>query len=545
MMDKELEAEIHPLKADERKSRGNLESRTEKDGSFKKTSRRSRFAQCRTVIFFFSLFICLFVVFIISFIIPCPDRSMSQKMWKVNYNAAVTYDFMAFKDISEDTVQDVLFLYKDGSSGNSSNSNKSCTNEGFSAPCAFLAALSGTNGSLLWERPVAQDVIYMECVDRHMVEGPPSSCFIVGKQYSFLAVDTFIGEIIWNQPWPFGDNDSILTPFLTIPDVTGNEIQDLLIFTKSERRIKTYLFSSNTGDQVGSMSYLNLEGEVGYIMHITYTGAYYILFHSASYIYAYSLKDLYEEMTGGKEVFVEDTYWQKMIDNVTHRILPFRSGTIRYLMNVPVFKRDILIVKTDGCELFDGQMFFLQWTLNTSEIMRYPCLGYYKPGEHAIVPLKLETGFQRKILIVDATSGDVLWSLTLNSFPGIPKITSVPTTDQRSAFFFWGNRNQETVDYQKTLYMFHPILPYVLLELSNTTKNIVAFNVIFEQKHHASYVLLTGPTSMDPPGQVSLSKEKLKESVLNAKVIWLEQTRPENDQTIKDRFYALRYKREI
>ncbi|XP_051824554.1 protein FAM234A [Antechinus flavipes] len=545
MMDKELEAEIHPLKADERKSQGNVESRTEKDGSFKKTSHRSRFAQCRTVVFFFSLFICLFVVFIISFIIPCPDQSISQKMWKINYNAAVTYDFMTFKDISEDTIQDIVFLYKDGSSDGSSNSNKSCTYQGFSAPCAFLAALSGTNGSLLWERPVAQDVVYMECVDRPMIEGPPSVCFIIGKQHSFLAVDSSIGEIIWNQPWPFGDNDSILTPFLTIPDVTGNEIQDLLIFTKSDRRIKTYLFSSNTGDQVGSLSYLNLEGEVGYLMHITYTGAYYILFHSASYIYAYSLKDLYEEMTGGKEIFVEDTYWQKMIDNVTHRILPFSSGTIRYLINVPVFKKkDILLVKTDRCELFDGQMFSLQWTLNASEVVRKPVLGYYKPGEHAIV-LEAGTGFQRKILIVDAPSGDILWSLTLNSFPGIPKITSVSTADQRSAFFFWDSRNQtETGDYQKTLYMFHPILPYVLLELTKTTKNIVAFNVIFEQKHHASYVLLTGPTGADPPGQVSLSKEKLKESVLNAKVIWLGQMRPENDQAIKDVFYDLRYKRE-
>uniref|UniRef100_A0A7N4V7V5 Family with sequence similarity 234 member A n=1 Tax=Sarcophilus harrisii TaxID=9305 RepID=A0A7N4V7V5_SARHA len=498
MMEKELEAEIHPLKADERKSQGNLESGIEKDGSFKKTSRHSRFAQCRTVIFFFSLFICLFVVFIISFIIPCPDKSISQKMWRINYNAAVTYDFMTFKDISEDTIQDILFLYKEDSNGDSSNSNNSCTNQGFSTPCVYLAALSGTNGSVLWERPVAQDVAYMECVDRHMMEGPPSGCFIVGKQHSFLAVDSSIGEIMWNQPWPFGDNDSVLTPFLTIPDLTGNEIQDLLIFTKSGRRIKTYLFSSNTGDQVGSLSYLNLEGEVGYLMHITYTGAYYILFHSASYIYAYPLKDLYEEMTGGKDLFMEDNYWQKMIDNITHRILPFSSGTIRYLINVPVLKKkDILLVKTDRCELFDGQMFSLQWTLNASEVVRKPVLGYYKPGEHAIV-LEAGTGFQRK----------------------------------------------ETGDYRKTLYMFHPILPYVLLELTNTTKNIVAFNVIFEQKHHASYVLLTGPTSADLPGQVSLSKEKLKESVLNAKVIWLGQTRPENDQTIKDRFYELRYKRE-
>ncbi|XP_027718891.1 protein FAM234A-like [Vombatus ursinus] len=544
-MDKELEAEIHPLKHDDEKPRGNSESRTEKDGSFKKASHHSRFAQCRTVVFFFLLFTCLFVVFIISFIIPCPDRPISQKMWEINYNTAVSYDFMAFKDINEDTVQDIIFLYKDSNS--SSSFNISCADEGFS-PCVFLAAVSGANGSLLWEKPVAQEVANMECFDHQTTKGPPplSGCFIVGKYNSFLAVDSSTGEILWKLPSSFGVNTSILTPFLNIPDVTDDEVQDLLLFLKSGREIKSYLFSSSTGEQVGFVSRLNLEGDVGYVMHVTNTGAYYIIFHSASSLYGYSLKDLYEQMTGKKNKFEEDPYWKIMIDNATHRIPPSHSwGTIRYLMKVPGSAgEDILLVKSDACELLDGQTLISKWTLNTSEVVRKPVLGYYKPGALAIV-LENGTGEQRKILIVDAASGAILWSYTLNSFAGTPKSATVKTADRRSAFFFWSTTNQmETVDLQKNLYMFHPTFPNIFLELTNITKNIVAFNVLFEQNHHASYVLLTGPTNQEWPGPVSLSKQKVKENVLTAQVIWLGPTRRENEQTIKDRFYELRYKRE-
>ncbi|XP_043834814.1 protein FAM234A isoform X2 [Dromiciops gliroides] len=497
-MDKELEAEIHPLKHDDKKPRGSLESRTEKDGSFKKASRHSRCAQCRTVFFFFSLFTCLFVVFIISFIIPCPDRPFSEKLWTVNFNSA-----------------------------------------GFSSPCAFLAALSGANGSLLWERPVAQDVVYMECSETQGMNAPPSSCFITGKHNSFLAVDSSIGEILWNQPWDFGVNVSILSPFLSLPDMAGDGVQDLLLFTKSGREVKSYLYSSSTGDQVGSMSHLNLEEEVvDYIMHTTNSGAYYIIFLSASSLYGFSLKELYEEMTGAKNIFEEDPQWKKMIDNVTHRMPPLSSGTIRYLANIPGDTgEDILLVTSTGCELFDGQKLRSKWTLNASEVVRKPVLGYYKPGALALV-LENGTDAQRKILIVDATSGAILWSHTLSSFAGTPKSATVQTADRRSAFFFWGNSNQT-----ETLYMFHPTFPDILLELTSITKNIVAFNVLFEQHHHASYVLLTGPTSQDWPGPVSLSKQKVKENILSAQVIWLGQASLENDQSIKNRFYELRYKR--
>uniref|UniRef100_A0A5F8H3K6 Family with sequence similarity 234 member A n=1 Tax=Monodelphis domestica TaxID=13616 RepID=A0A5F8H3K6_MONDO len=503
MMDKELEAEIHPLKHDDKVPQSNLKNQTEKDGSFKKASRHSRFAQCRTMFFFFSLFTCLFVVFIISFIIPCPDRPVSQKTWKINYDKAVTYDFLVFKDINKDRVQDVLFLHKDDNSNN--DFNISCIDEGFSSPCTFLAAVSGTNGSLIWDRPVAQDIAFIECVDSQEMDELLWCCFIVGKPGSLTAVDFYTGETLWNQSYTFGGNASVLYPFLNIPDVNDDEIQDLLFFTKSGRQIQIYLISGGTGDQVGSTHSLNLEGEVGYIMHVTKIGAYYVIFHSASSLYGYSLKELYEEITGKKSIFEEDPYLKKIINNVTHRMSPFH---------------------------------------------RKPVFGYYKPDALAVV-LENGTDDQRKIWIVDVASGALLWSLSLSLVPRSLKTATMQTADRRSVFFFWGSSNltgpnqMETVNFQQILYLFHPTLPDNLLEIANTTENIAAFNVlIFEESHHASYVLLTGPTNQDQPGQVTLSKQKVKENILNSKVIWLIKEKSDSDQIIKDRFYELRYRRE-
>lgn len=89
MMDsKDLEAEIHPLKNEDGKLQENLENQAKKEDSLKSSPLQSRLSRCRTVAFFLSLFICLLGVFVISFIIPCPDRPASQGTWRINYDTA-------------------------------------------------------------------------------------------------------------------------------------------------------------------------------------------------------------------------------------------------------------------------------------------------------------------------------------------------------------------------------------------------------------------------------------------------------------------------
>lgn len=88
MDDKDLEAEIHPLKNEDKKSQENLGNLPKTEDNLKNKLVPSRLSRCRTVAFFLSLFICLFVVFVLSFIIPCPDRPSSQGKWRLDYEDA-------------------------------------------------------------------------------------------------------------------------------------------------------------------------------------------------------------------------------------------------------------------------------------------------------------------------------------------------------------------------------------------------------------------------------------------------------------------------
>ncbi|KAM6165953.1 protein FAM234A isoform 1-T2 [Erethizon dorsatum] len=551
MMDnKDLEAEIHPLKNEDRKSQENLGNRLKNEDNLKSAPAQSRLSRCRTVAFFLSLFFCLLVVFVVSFIIPCPDRPVSQSMWRIDYNAAVTYDFLAMEDINKDRIQDVVFLYKN--TNNSNSSNRSCTDEGFSSPCAFVAAVSGANGSVLWERPVVQDVAFVERTMPQPSDSKTSSaCILVGRPGSFLAIDLFTGETLWSHPSSFGGNTSILSPLLQVPDIDSDGAPDLLILTQEGKEVSGSIYSGSTGHQIGHRGSLSMHGDSSSLLHVTRTGAHYILLPCASSLCSCSLKDLYEKVTGRDAPFKSDPHWENMLNASTHRLLP-SSGAIRYLMNVPgKAGQDVLLVSSEACVLLDGQELTPRWTLGAAQILRKPVLGHYKPDTPAVV-IENGTGIDRQILLLDLHSGAILWSQTLPNFPGAPPSTSLPTADHRSAFFFWGlheligTNEMDPGDAQHSLYMFHPTLPSVLLELANISANIVTFDVVlFETSRHAAYVLLTGPASSDMPGLVSVIKHKVRDLVPGSRVVYLGEGRPDSDQAIRDRFSWLRYRSEV
>lgn len=552
MMDnKDLEAEIHPLKNEDRKSQESLGNRLKNEDNLKSTlPAQSRLSRCRAVAFFLSLFICLFVVFVVSFIIPCPDRPVSQRMWRIDYNAAVTYDFLAMEDINRDRIQDVVFLYKNTNSSN--NSNQSCADEGLSSPCAFVAAASGANGSVLWERPVVQDVAFVECAVPQPSDSKTSSaCILVGRPGSFLAINMFTGETLWSHPNSFGGNTSVLSPLLQVPDIDSDGAPDLLILTQEGKEVSGYLYSGGTGHQIGHRGILGMDGDSGPLLHVTRTGAHYILLPCASSLCSCSMKGLYEKVTGRDGPFKSDPDWETMLNTSTHRLLP-SSGGVRYLMNVPgKTGQDVLLISSESCVLLDGQELTPKWTLGAAQILRKPILGHYKPDTPAVV-IENGTGIDRQILFLDVSSGAVLWSQTLPSFPGSPSSTSLPTADHRSAFFFWGlhelvgTNEMDPRDARHSLYMFHPTLPNVLLELANISANIVAFDaVLFEPSRHAAYVLLTGPTNSDMPGLVSVIKHKVRDLVPDSRVVHLGEGKPDSDQAVRDRFSWLRYRSEV
>ncbi|XP_035122209.3 protein FAM234A isoform X2 [Callithrix jacchus] len=546
---KDLEAEIYPLKNEERKSQENLGNPSKNEDNLKSTPPQAQLSRCRSVAFFISLFLCLFVVFVVSFVIPCPDRPASQRMWRMDYNAAVTYDFLAVNDINGDRIQDILFLYKNTNSSN--NFNQSCVDEGFSSSCTFAAVLSGANGSTLWERPVAQDVAFVECVVPRPRGGEvPPSCILVGRPGSLTAVNFFTGETLWHHPSSFSRNASILSPLLQVPDVDSDGVPDLLVLTQEQEEVSGHLYSGRNGDQIGLRGSLGVDGESGFLLHVTRTGAHYILFPCASSLCSWSVKDLYEKVTGRDGLFKKDPVWESMFNATTHRMLSHSSGAVRYVMHVPGSTgTDVFLVGSEACVLLDGQKLTQRWPPRAARVLRKPIFGHYKPDTLTVV-VENGTGADRQILFLDLSTGDVLRSLALPSLPGGPLSTSLPTADHRSAFFFWGlhelgSTSETTGEAQHSLYMFHPTLPHVLLELANVSTHIVAFNaVLFEPSRHAAYILLTGPANSEAPGLVSVIKHKVRDLVPSSRVVHLGEGGPDSDQAIRDRFSQLRYRSE-
>ncbi|KAM9222916.1 protein FAM234A [Leptosomus discolor] len=548
MDNKDSEAEIHPLKTEDVKAQENHENSVERRIVSKQSSRLSRLSRWRTAAFFISLFLCLIIVFAFSFIIPCPERPVSERTWFRNYDNAVAYQFLAIEDVNEDKVQDVIFAFK--ASNGSSSFNGSCLDEGLPPPCAFVAAVSGTNGRALWERPAAEEVEWMECGIKQLGATEAASCLVVGKPASLTAVDLRTGEVQWRQSSDFGANYTVLTPVSVIPDVDSDGVQDLIIFIATEDKIKTFIHSGKNGKQIGSTGSVNVDGKARYIRLNLDTSSYF-LFYTENSVYAYSLKDLYSAATGmeiklpGLE---QGPQWEKTIDHTTHRLSLLSFGDIRYLAKIPGRSREnILVVTSEMATLVNARNLQTLWTLNVSRVVSEPLLGYYKPDVLGIV-LESEIGPNRKkVMIVESGSGAVQWDLKLNSRAESPGLATLSTADHRSTFLIWGeyqvpgNETRSRAPLQK-LYLFHPSYTNVLLELRNSTDQIIAFNAtLFERSRHACYVLLRGPQPSEEPGSVSLMKRKLKEDVSESRVIWLSQVAVDNEQYVRDRLYRMRF----
>uniref|UniRef100_A0A8C5U0R5 Family with sequence similarity 234 member A n=1 Tax=Malurus cyaneus samueli TaxID=2593467 RepID=A0A8C5U0R5_9PASS len=342
MDNKDSEAEIHPLKTEEVKVQENHEHCVER--RIIKSSGLSRLSRWRTAAFFISLFLCLIIVFAFSFIIPCPERPVSERTWFQYYNDAVAYQFLAIEDVNEDKVQDVVFAFK--ASNGSSSFNRSCLDEGLPSPCAFIAAVSGTNGSALWESPTGEDVQWLQCGIQQLGTAEAPGCLVVGKPLSLTAIDLRTGEVVWRQSRDFGANYTALTPLSVIPDVDNDRVQDLIIFITKGDQIETLILSGKTGKQIGSTVSLTVDGSARYV-RLDLRSSSYFLFYTDNSLYAYSLKELCSAAVGMElklPNLKQDPHWEKNINSATHRLSLPSFGDFRYLVKVPVQSRDNVLV---------------------------------------------------------------------------------------------------------------------------------------------------------------------------------------------------------
>uniref|UniRef100_A0A8C2U2X1 Family with sequence similarity 234 member A n=1 Tax=Coturnix japonica TaxID=93934 RepID=A0A8C2U2X1_COTJA len=508
MDNKDSEAEIHPLKTEDVKAQENHENSVERRIIIKPSSQLSRLSRWRTAAFFVSLFLCLIIVFAFSFIIPCPERPVSERTWLRNYDSAGE---LAVKTGWgwHGARHSVLVL------------QCSRCGKGLPSPCAFITAVSGTNGRVLWERPAATEVEWMQCGITQLGGAP--GCLLVGQPVSLTAVDQQTGEVQWRQSDDFGANYTVLTPLSVIPDVDGDGVQDLIIFIA-------------TGDKVGHCEVM--------LSPVTWAGhGRNAACFSPAVCRGSSQRPLIPCLTslGKKKSLKESLPKQRpprtsvpSLGSIIHVLFLFSTGDIRYLAKIPGRSREnILVVSSEMTTLISAQNLQTLWTLNVSR----PLLGYYKPDVLDVV-LESEIGPNRK----KGGSGAVQWDLKLNSRAESPQPATLSTADHRSTFLIWGEYQVAGNETVSSLYLFHPSYTNVLLELRNSTDQIIAFNAtLFERSRHACYVLLRGPQPGEEPGLVSLMKRKLKEDVSESRVIWLSQVAVDSEQYIRDRLYRMRY----
>lgn len=77
-----------------------------------------------------------------------------------------------------------------------------------------MAAVSGANGSVLWERPVAQDVALAKCaVPPQSDSEAASACILVGSLGSSVAVNLFTGQPSGKGRWFSLEGSALALPW--------------------------------------------------------------------------------------------------------------------------------------------------------------------------------------------------------------------------------------------------------------------------------------------------------------------------------------------
>ncbi|XP_042294357.1 protein FAM234A isoform X1 [Sceloporus undulatus] len=549
-------AEARPLRNQEPKAAAEAEAEA---GGGSSGGRRSRW---RTAAFFASLFLSLAAVFAFSFAVPCPVRPRSERAWSRSYDDAAAFPFLELADADEDGVQDALFAFRAAAVGTGGRNGsrgwkEPCAEAGLRSPCAFLAAHAGTNGSLLWLKPVAQDLQLLDCAWEH---GGKPACLLLGKPGPLAALDLETGQTLWQETANFTANSTVLSPLLKVPSIHKEGALDLLVFAEAGEELIGSFYSGTDGTQIGSSVTLQLPNCLGHLMHVTSKGAHYVLFYTGKGLFGYSVKEIYRMAVPlpahPSTSLKEDPHWEAAIESVTHQISLLSLRGIRSLTKMTRKPgSNILVTGSATLELVDGQHLGSVWVTDIPHILREPVLGAYDPDEVDVILESQVSAKKKMVKIVEGSSGDIEWEVELlHPEAGSPRPATLPTADHRSAFLFWGryqeNTNRtgspdETLQPQEQhLYLFHPSLPNVLLEMSNCTEPIIAFaGVLFERSRHACYVLLTGPqVSGTSTGHVVLTKRKLKEDVAGGRVVWLSQVAQDTEQNVRERLLRMRYR---
>ncbi|KAM8836973.1 protein FAM234A [Spinachia spinachia] len=537
-------AEGDPLKtgADEAET-GTGPSVTELKKKKKKSCKEvlgfSKLTHWRTGVFFFSLFLCLTIVFAFSFIIPCPVRPQYLTTWNRTFSEAGTYDFLAVEDANKDNVMDVLFVLKN----TEISQNQTCTAAGLPSPCAFVLAVDGTNGETLWGRALVPEFHWAQCgLDGE--KGRSWDC-LLSHSDQLTAVNKYTGEIVWQQPQPPGLNSSV--PALIVPDLDGDKVSDVAVVASDMTQLA--FLSGKTGVQTGSTVVLDSIETVNHLLYCTAEGSYYVLIQRDSGLYGLALWRIAAK-AGVKVSIPKDKRWEKDA-NATSGLVPiYECDPVRQVLRIGLkgCAPDLLLVTANGVAVV-GKRLQLLWRFNTSTILSEPSFGHFNKDDVLDVVLEEDIGnYTKRVLILDGKSGGLLWEVNLVASPNSPRPAAIHTINSFSVFMFWGtmasrgNSSEPSVS-DRHSYLLHPLYPGVLLQSTNVMDHIVTFQAtLLENGRHAAYILLTGPGAEGADATVVLSKRKMKQDVPDSAVVHIGTGGDTaTSEEIKDAFGRLRF----
>ncbi|KAL4617866.1 protein FAM234A-like [Arapaima gigas] len=500
-----------------------------------------RMSYWRTTAFFLSLLLCLAVIFSFSFMIPCPGPGPSRCSWNRTFPEAGTYDFLALGDTNNDRVVDVIFALKHGGG----SLNTTCANESLYTPCVFVSAVAGVNGDSLWERPLVPEFHWAQC--GLAVFGDSHAGCLISHADLLTALQQQSGAIIWQRPQPLDLN--CRPPALTVPDLDGDGVNDLVLIGKSPVQTKLVILSGRRGNQIGSEVVLDSEEVFRHLMHTTAKGSHYVLFQKDSGLYGQALWRIAAQALAGSESGLEkDPLWEGKTSATSGQVQLYKSDSLQHVVAITKGSRTPhLLLVSEGCvELMDGDRLQSLWRVNSSRVQSEPTFGHYNKDGVPDVVIEEDMGnSSKKVRILDGTSGQALWQVSLLSRPDVPRPATFNIVKSYSVFVFWGDRlcesNSSSSGSAEQFYILHPHYSNVILEKSIATDNIIAFKVaLLETGRHACYIMLTGPRGEGVIGNVTLTTRQLKEDIPESRVLRLGDVRNgETDQEIKEAFIRL------
>ncbi|XP_074518634.1 protein FAM234A [Halichoeres trimaculatus] len=504
----------------------------------------SKLTHWRTAVFFFSLFLCLTIVFAFSFIIPCPVRPQYLKTWNRTFSEAAAYDFLTIEDASKDKVMDVLFVLR----SSEGSQNNTCAEAGLPSPCVFVLAVDGTDGESLWERPLAPEYHWAQCgLDKDT--NRDWDC-LLSHSDKLTAVDKNSGEVRWQQPHPPGLPSAV--PVLSVPDLDGDQVNDIALVAPDSTQTQLVFLSGKTGEQVGATVTLDPSETTSHLLHFTSGGSHYVLLQKDSGVYGLALWRIAAQAKEGIEADLKkDKHWEKNSSPTTGLVPVYLSDSVKQVLRVGETgdPPNLLIVTGKEVALIDGNSLKTLWTLNTTSVLSEPSFGHFNKDNILDVVVEDDVGNNTKrVVILDGKSGGVLWEVNLLVLPNSPRPASIHTTNSFSIFVFWGRMLSETnssvpLSHEPCSYMLHPLYSQFLLESNNCMDHIITFKAtLLERGRHAAYILLTGPGTGGAEGTVMLSKRKLKEEVPVSRVLRVgTEASSETHETIKEAFIRLRF----